>query len=86
LKGQYVSSGVFGVILEKSVATQSFVAKVQERNVNTEEIEDIVKEVAISKLCSMFEVGPAVEMITRFDVVVYADAMEFNLEKDQPLF
>jgi hypothetical protein len=57
----------------------------QKRNINKEEIEDIVREVAISKLCSMFEIGPAVEMSIPFDVVVYTDAMQFHLEKCKPI-
>jgi hypothetical protein len=81
--------GSFGVILEKSVATQKFVAKVQQQRginrkvkyVNKEAIEDVVREVAISKLCSMLGIGPAVEMSIPFDVIVYIDAVEFHLEK-----
>jgi serine/threonine protein kinase len=57
------------------------VAKVQKRDINREEIEDMVREVAISKLCSMFEIGPAVETSIPFDIVVYDDAMQFHLEK-----
>jgi hypothetical protein len=41
----------------------------------------VVREVAISKLCSVLEVGPAVETSIPFDVVVYADAVHFHLEK-----
>jgi hypothetical protein len=57
---QNIGSGCFGVILEKSVATQKFVAKVQRMNINKEEIEDVVREVAITKLCSMFGIGPGI--------------------------
>jgi hypothetical protein len=39
----------------------------------------VVREVAISKLCSVLEVGPAVETSIPFDVVVYADAVHFHL-------
>jgi hypothetical protein len=36
LKGQIVGSGATGKILEKSVATRDFVAKVQKRGINRE--------------------------------------------------
>jgi predicted Ser/Thr protein kinase len=83
---QNVGKGNFGTILEKSVATKEFVAKVQKRDINREEIEDVVREVAINKLCSILGVGPAVETSIPFDVVVYVNAMQFHLEKCQPFF
>jgi hypothetical protein len=61
------------------------VAKVQWKNIYKEEIEDVVREVAISKLCSALGVGPAVETSISFDVLIYTDAMQFHLEKCQPL-
>jgi hypothetical protein len=61
------------------------VAKVQWRDINRNQIEDIVREVAISKLCSMLGIGPAVETSIPFDVVVYTDAVQFHLEKCEPL-
>jgi hypothetical protein len=45
----------------------------------------VVREVAINKLCSMLEVGPLVETSIPFDVIVYADAIQFHLEKCEPL-
>jgi hypothetical protein len=57
----------------------------QKKNINKEYIEDIVREVAINKLCSMLEIGPAVEMSIPFDIVVYANAVQFHLEKCKPL-
>jgi hypothetical protein len=71
--------------LEKSVATKQFVAKVQTKNITKEEIKDVVREVAISKLCSVLEVGPAIETSIPFDIVVYANAIQFHLEKCEPL-
>jgi tRNA A-37 threonylcarbamoyl transferase component Bud32 len=44
-------------------------------------IEDVVREVAISKICSVLGVGPAVETSIPFDIVVYANALQFHLEK-----
>jgi hypothetical protein len=64
---------------------QKFMAKVHIRNINREEIEDVVREVAISKLCSVLEVGPAIDTSTPFDVVVYNNAIQFQLEKYNPL-
>jgi hypothetical protein len=81
LEGNLINKGAFGSILEKSVATHKFVAKMQKTSVNRQEIEDIVREVAISKLCSVLEVGPAVETSIPFDVVIYIDAIQFHLEK-----
>jgi hypothetical protein len=73
--------GTYGNILEKSVATQKFVAKVQTMDISKKAIEDVVREVAISKLCSMLGVGPAVETSIPFDVIVYVNAVQFHLEK-----
>jgi hypothetical protein len=39
---------------------QEFVAKVQKGDINRRKIEDVVREIAISKICSVLEVGPAV--------------------------
>jgi hypothetical protein len=61
------------------------VAKVQTKTIMKKEIEDTVREVAISKLSSVFGVGPAIETSIPFDVVVYADAIQFHLEKCEPL-
>jgi hypothetical protein len=61
------------------------VAKVQRIDVNKEGIEDVVREVAISKLCSLLGIGPAVETSIPFDIVVYANAVQFHLEKCEPL-
>jgi hypothetical protein len=85
VKSANTGKGSFGTILEKSVAMQEFVTKVQWRHINREQIEDLVREVAISKVCSVFEVGPAIETSIPFDVVVYADAVQFHLEKCNPL-
>jgi hypothetical protein len=41
----------------------------------------VVREIAISKLCSVLGVGPAVETSIPFDVVVYANAVQFHLDK-----
>jgi serine/threonine protein kinase len=45
----------------------------------------VVREVAISKLSSLLGVGPAVETSIPFDVVVYIGAVQFHLEKCQPV-
>jgi hypothetical protein len=77
--------GSFSTILEKSVATQEFMTTVQCKDINREEMEDRVREVAISKLCSVLGVGPAIETSIPFDVVVYSNATQFHLEKCEPL-
>jgi hypothetical protein len=53
-------------------------------NVTREEIEDMVREVAISKLCSMLGIGPAFDVTIPFDVVIYANAVQFHLENCEP--
>jgi predicted Ser/Thr protein kinase len=85
LQGEPIGSGGFGRILKKSVANREFVAKIQRRNINREEIEDVVREVAISKLCSLLEIGPAIETNIPFGVVIYADAVQFHLERCESL-
>jgi hypothetical protein len=81
LTGQEIGKGIFGTILEKSVATQEFVAKVQRKKITTEGVEDAVREVAINKLCSVLGIGPAVETRIPFDLIVYDNAVQFHLEK-----
>jgi hypothetical protein len=73
-----------GTILRKSVASTEFVAKVQKRKICPTEIEDVAREVAISKLCSVFGIGPAIETSIPFDLIVYEDAIQFHLEKCEP--
>jgi hypothetical protein len=85
LAGRSIGGGTFGLILEKKVATQEFLAKIQTKTITKEEIEDMVREVAISKLCSALEVGPAVQTSIPFDVAVYTDAVQLHLEKCKPL-
>jgi hypothetical protein len=58
---------------------QEFVAKIQWRSINRDALENVVREVAISKLCSMLKIGPAVEMSIPFDVVIYTNAVQFHL-------
>lgn len=42
---------------------------------------DAVREVAISKLCSALEIGPAIETRIPFDLVAYENAIQFHLER-----
>jgi hypothetical protein len=58
---------------------------VQWKDINKEEIEDVVREIAISKRCSVLGVGPAVETSIPFDVVIYTDTIQFHLDKCEPL-
>jgi hypothetical protein len=53
---------------------------VQRRDIKREEIEDVVREVAIGKLCSMLGIGPAFEVTIPFDVIIYANTVQFHLE------
>jgi hypothetical protein len=85
LTGYIEGEGAFGTIIEKSVAKQEFLAKVQKKIITKEQIEDVVREVAISKLCSMLQIGPAIETNIPFDVAVYTNAVQFHLERCKPL-
>jgi hypothetical protein len=85
LAGRSRGEGSFGVILQNRVGMQEFMTKIQTKTITQEEIEDVVREVAISKLCSELEVGPAIETSIGFDVVIYTDAVQFHLEKCKPL-
>jgi hypothetical protein len=62
------------------------VAKVQRRSIEKYEIESVVIELAIGKLCSVLEVGPAVETSIPFDIVIYTNALQFHLEKCEQNF
>jgi hypothetical protein len=73
--------GAFSTILEKSVVMQTFVVKLQKRYIDRKNIEDVVRETAINKLCSLLEIGPAIETSIPFDIVVSTDAVQFHLEK-----
>jgi Mn-dependent DtxR family transcriptional regulator len=85
VKGTERGKGTFSTIFEKSIAMQKFVTKVQWKNIHREAIEEVVREVAISKLCSVLGIGPAVETSIPFDVIVYTDAVQFHLENCEPL-
>jgi len=68
--------------MTKSVTGTEFVAKVIKRKArNPQELEEVICEVAISKLCAMFGIGPDVETSIPFDLIVYEDAMQFHLEE-----
>jgi SpoVK/Ycf46/Vps4 family AAA+-type ATPase len=79
-EGRISNYHAFHKILEKGVVTEEFGANLQIRNITREEIEDVVREVAISKLCSMLGIGPAFDVTIPFDVVIYANAVQFHLE------
>lgn len=79
-----MGSGQFGRIERKKIAVCEFVAKVQFVRVSPEAIEEVVREVAISKLCSALSIGPQVETYIPFDLVVYSNAIQFHLERCQP--
>jgi hypothetical protein len=81
LTGRNVGKGSFGIILEKRVTKQEFLAKVQTITITKKNIEETVREVAISKLCSVLGIGPAIETSIPFDVVIYSNAVQFHLER-----
>lgn len=77
-----LGSGAFGTVLVKKVANTEFVAKVIQRKDKTpSELEEIIKEVAISKLCAMHEIAPGFETSIPYDIIVYDNAVQFHLEK-----
>jgi hypothetical protein len=57
------------------------VAKVQKKYSRKDDIEDVVKEIAIGKLCSVLGIGPPVKTSIPFDVIVYPDAVQFHLKE-----
>jgi serine/threonine protein kinase len=57
------------------------VTKLQFRQPIKHEIEDLLREVAISKVCSLFGIGPIVYTDIPYDLVVYNDGIQFHLER-----
>jgi serine/threonine protein kinase len=80
-----IGKGTYGAILIKNVASVEFVAKLQFRQPIKHNIEDVLREVAISKVCSLFGIGPAVKTDIPYDLVVYNDGIQFHLERCLPL-
>lgn len=90
-----LGNGACGTIARKYVGGSDFVAKIitfaQKKEGIKEEIEmskelrEVLLEVAISKLCAMFQIGPDVETTIPYDIIVYEDAMQFHLEKCDPV-
>lgn len=83
VEDKLVGSGGFGTVIRKSVAGTPFVAKViklRNRKTFTEELEEVVCEIAINKLCAMYGIGPDVETSIHFDLIVYNNAVQFHLE------
>jgi serine/threonine protein kinase len=58
---------------------QWFVAKVLDNDITKKGIEEVVRELAVSKLCSMLGIGPTILTSIPFDIVVSADAVQFHL-------
>lgn len=76
-----MGEGAFGTVVVKNVAGTEFVAKSIRRDKRTpEELEEIICEVAISKVCAMFEIAPDIETSIPYDLIVYEDAVQFHLE------
>jgi predicted Ser/Thr protein kinase len=80
-----IGEGTFGKVVEKKVASDKFVAKIQIGPSDLENIEYAMKECAIAKLCSMFGIGPEVETSIPFDLIVYENAIQFNMKRCEPV-
>lgn len=81
-----VGQGVFGKVMVKTVAGGRFVAKVMTQSWDIQSeyknlVEDAVLEIAISKLCAMFQIGPDIETRIPFDLILYEDGVQFHMEK-----
>jgi hypothetical protein len=70
-----ISNGAYGTILIKNVASIEFVAKMQFRQPIKHQIEDVLREVAISKVCSLLGIGRAVKTDIPYDMIVYNDGI-----------
>lgn len=81
-----IGSGAFGSVMVKNMVNTEFVAKIIVLNSKTpEELEEIILEVAIGKLCAMFGIAPNLETSIPYDLIVYEDAAQFHLEKCKTL-
>lgn len=49
------------------------------------EVELVVVECAIAKVCSMLGVGPKIKLDVGFDLVCYRDCIEFFMERCEPV-
>lgn len=76
----YVSNGAFGEVVTKRIGDKVFVAKVMKRG-GPKALEETICEVAIAKLCALFEIGPDLETSIPFDMIVYDNSVQFHLEQ-----
>ena len=76
--------GEFGTVVKKSAQGITFVAKIIQ-GATAGKIKEAVLEVAITKLCAMFEIGPEVETSIPYDLIVYDTAVQFHLELCSPV-
>lgn len=47
---------------------------------NSSAIRRVVMELAITKICSILEIGPATKTDLRFDLIAYTNGIQFQLE------
>jgi serine/threonine protein kinase len=52
---------------------------------NFSEIQDVLIEYAFNKICAALRIGPQVKPELNFDVVCYEDAIQFYMEKCEPI-
>ena len=71
-------------MVKKSAQGITFVAKIIQ-GATADKIKEAVLEVAITKLCAMFEIGPEVETSIPYDLIVYDTAVQFHLELCSPV-
>lgn len=85
-KNKVLGAGGFGTISEKSICSDEFVTKVVKyyepiRKPTKENVEAIIQEVAMYKLCAFLGIGPRLETRIPFDVIFYSDCAQFHMEK-----
>jgi hypothetical protein len=88
-----IGEGAFGLVRTERSRDRIFVVKRQLFRSKPElegwelanklEIEAVVIEVAIAKICSLFEIGPQLDFSIGFDLLCYSDCTEFHMEQCQ---
>lgn len=79
-----VGGGSFGQIIEGSVAGQPVIIKRIAHFNSRHSINEILKEYAFYKICSMMKIGPSVAFSTNVDLVIFEDFAEFIMERCEP--
>ena len=77
-----LGTGTFGKVKTKLVDGTEFAAKIIDNRGNSHNVlEEVIWEVAVSKLAAALKIGPEIITDIPFDVISYQDTYQFHMEK-----